>query len=63
MDYLPEAVIYSKECPLYYAMLYDAVTKAIDALQHQNYGTALETLSLIQESSLAVYRKSKEDGK
>ena len=50
------------DAPMYYAILYEAVKKAINAIEHQNYGIALESLREAQTASRNVYLSRKERG-
>lgn len=41
--------------PLYFSLLYEAVTSAISALERQNYGIALDTLRQGEEMARHTY--------
>lgn len=48
------------DAPMYFSYLYRAVGKAINDIEHCNYGAALESLKNAQKSSLNSYLQSKE---
>lgn len=50
------------DAPLYYSFLYRAVGKAINDIEHCNYGAALESLKLAQDSSRNMYLAQKKQG-
>lgn len=50
------------DAPMYYTYLYRAVGKAINDIEHFNYGAALESLKLAQDSSRSAYLGQKERG-
>ena len=50
------------DAPLYYAYLYRAVGKAINDIEHCNYGAALESLKDAQAVSRKNYLVQKERG-
>ena len=50
------------DAPMYYTYLYRAVGKAINDIEHFNYGAALESLKLAQDSSRNMYLAQKKQG-
>ena len=50
------------DAPMYYTYLYRAVGKAINDIEHCNYGAALESLKLAQATSRSAYLVQKERG-
>lgn len=50
------------DAPMYYTYLYRAVGKAINDIEHCNYGAALESLKLAQDSSRNMYLRQKKQG-
>ena len=50
------------DAPIYYAVLYESVTKAINDIEHCNYGAALESLKHAQATSRSAYLGQKERG-
>ena len=48
------------DAPLYYSFLYRAVGKAINDIEHCNYGAALESLKHAQATSRSAYLGQKE---
>ena len=50
------------DAPMYYTYLYRAVGKAINDIEHLNYGAALESLKLAQDSSRNMYQAQKKQG-
>lgn len=48
------------DAPMYYTYLYRAVGKAINDIEHCNYGAALESLKNAQATSRNAYLKQKE---
>lgn len=43
------------ELPLYYTILFRAVTQALEQMQEQNYGQARNTLMLAQQQAEEAY--------
>ena len=50
------------DAPMYYTYLYRAVGKAINDIEHCNYGAALESLKIAQATSRSAYLGQKERG-
>lgn len=50
------------DAPMYFSYLYRAVGKAINDIEHCNYGAALESLKQAQAASRSAYLGQKERG-
>ena len=50
------------DAPMYFSYLYRAVGKTINDIEHFNYGAALESLKLAQDSSRNMYLAQKKQG-
>ena len=50
------------DAPMYFSYLYRAVGKAINDIEHCNYGAALESLKHAQATSHSAYLGQKERG-
>ena len=50
------------DAPMYFSYLYRAVGKAINDIEHFNYGAALESLKNAKAISHNAYLKQKEQG-
>ena len=50
------------DAPMYYTYLYRAVGKAINDIEHCNYGAALDSLKNAQTTSRNAYLGQKERG-
>lgn len=59
LEFLDMEVI---DAPMYYAYLYRAVGKAINDIEHCNYGAALESLKDAQAASRSNYLAQKKQG-
>ncbi len=59
LDFLDMELI---DAPMYFSCLHRAVVKAINDIEHCNYGTALESLKLAQNSSRDMYLAQKKRG-